>query len=105
MRTRAGRRVARTASARPGQDAIAPGFQRAGDRRSHRIGPPPCRRPRGIASGTVQDASRMLSDLHLNSITVGQLVSEAAKQLGLPRIVGIDGFCKCQRCRNRPSAH
>ena len=34
----------------------------------------------------------MLSDLHLNSITVGQLVSEAAKQLGLPRIVGLTDF-------------
>ena len=41
---------------------------------------------------TVRDESRMLSDLHLNSITVGQLVSEAAKQLGLPRIVGLTDF-------------
>ena len=41
---------------------------------------------------TVQDGSRMLSDLHLNSITVGQLVSEAAKQLSLPRIVGLTDF-------------
>ena len=40
----------------------------------------------------VRDESRMLSDLHLNSITVGQLVSEAAKQLGLPRIVGLMDF-------------
>jgi enediyne polyketide synthase len=41
---------------------------------------------------TVRDESRMLNDLHLNSITVGQLVSEAAKQLGLPRIVGLTDF-------------
>ena len=40
----------------------------------------------------VRNESRMLSDLHLNSITVGQLVSEAAKQLGLPRIVGLTDF-------------
>jgi len=40
----------------------------------------------------VRNTSRMLSDLHLNSITVGQLVSEAAKQLGLPRIVGLTDF-------------
>jgi len=40
----------------------------------------------------VRDASRMLSDLHLNSITVGQLVSEAAKHLGLPRMVGLTDF-------------
>jgi enediyne polyketide synthase len=40
----------------------------------------------------IRDKSRMLSDLHLNSITVGQLVSEAAKQLGLPRIVGLTDF-------------
>jgi enediyne polyketide synthase len=41
---------------------------------------------------TVRDESRMLSDLHLNSITVGQLVSEAAKRLGLARIVGLTDF-------------
>jgi enediyne polyketide synthase len=41
---------------------------------------------------SVQDASRMLSDLHLNSITVGQLVSEAAKRLALPRLVGLTDF-------------
>jgi len=34
----------------------------------------------------------MLSDLHLNSITVGQLVSEAARRLALPRIVGPTDF-------------
>ena len=40
----------------------------------------------------IRDESRMLSDLHLNSITVGQLVSEAAKQLGLARVVGLNEF-------------
>ena len=32
---------------------------------------------------SVQDDSRLLSDLHLNSISVGQLVVEAARRLGL----------------------
>ena len=45
-----------------------------------------------LPTSAVRDGSRMLSDLHLNSITVGQLVSEAAKQLGLPRIVGLTDF-------------
>ena len=45
-----------------------------------------------LPTSAVQDGSRMLSDLHLNSITVGQLVSEAAKQLGLSRIVGLTDF-------------
>jgi enediyne polyketide synthase len=45
-----------------------------------------------LPASAVRDESRMLSDLHLNSITVGQLVSEAAKQLGLPRIVGLTDF-------------
>ncbi len=40
----------------------------------------------------VQDQSRLLSDLHLNSISVGQLVSEAAKMLSLPRLVGLTDF-------------
>jgi enediyne polyketide synthase len=40
----------------------------------------------------IRDESRMLSDLHLNSITVGQLVSEAARRLGLARIVGLLDF-------------
>ena len=34
----------------------------------------------------------MLSDLHLNSITVGQLVSEAARRLGLTRVAGLNEF-------------
>ncbi|HVF23216.1 MAG TPA: type I polyketide synthase, partial [Pyrinomonadaceae bacterium] len=33
---------------------------------------------------TVQDESRMLDDLHLNSISVAQLVAEAARHLDLP---------------------
>jgi enediyne polyketide synthase len=32
----------------------------------------------------VRDDNRLLSDLHLNSITVGQLVAESARRLGLP---------------------
>jgi enediyne polyketide synthase len=31
----------------------------------------------------ISDSSRMLSDLHLNSITVGQIVSETARSLGI----------------------
>jgi enediyne polyketide synthase len=45
-----------------------------------------------LPASAVRDESRMLSDLHLNSITVGQLVLQAAKQLGLPRIVGLTDF-------------
>jgi enediyne polyketide synthase len=40
----------------------------------------------------IRDGSRMLSDLHLNSITVGQLVSEAARRLGLARVAGLNEF-------------
>ena len=45
-----------------------------------------------LPASAVRDESRMLSDLHLNSITVGQLVSSAAKQLGLARIAGLTDF-------------
>ena len=45
-----------------------------------------------LPAEAIRDESRMLSDLHLNSITVGQLVSEAAKQLGLPRVIGLTEF-------------
>lgn len=45
-----------------------------------------------LPATAVENDSRMLSDLHLNSITVGQLVSEAAKRLGLPRVVGLTDF-------------
>lgn len=45
-----------------------------------------------LPASAVQDGSRLLSDLHLNSITVGQLVSEAARRLGLPRIAGLTDF-------------
>ena len=41
---------------------------------------------------SIRDESRMLSDLHLNSISVGQLVSESARRLGLPRIIGLTDF-------------
>jgi enediyne polyketide synthase len=40
----------------------------------------------------VGDDSRLLGDLHLNSITVGQLVAEAARRLNLPPLVGLTDF-------------
>jgi enediyne polyketide synthase len=36
-----------------------------------------------LPASLVKDDSRLLSDLHLNSITIGQLVVEASRQLGL----------------------
>lgn len=42
----------------------------------------------------VRDDSRLLGDLHLNSITVGQLVAEAVRTLGLPPLVGLTDFAK-----------
>jgi enediyne polyketide synthase len=45
-----------------------------------------------LPSSAVQDGSRMLADLHLNSITVGQLISAAAKHIKLPHIVGLTDF-------------
>src|SRR5438445_561009 len=45
-----------------------------------------------LPEAAIQDHHRMLSDLHLNSITVGQLVSEAARRLSLPRVVGLTDF-------------
>ncbi|HEX3128455.1 MAG TPA: SDR family NAD(P)-dependent oxidoreductase, partial [Thermoanaerobaculia bacterium] len=36
-----------------------------------------------LPAAAIQEDSRLLSDLHLNSISVGQLVAEAARQLGL----------------------
>ena len=41
---------------------------------------------------SIRDFDRMLTDLHLNSITVGQLVSEAARSLGLPPLTGLTEF-------------
>ena len=40
----------------------------------------------------VKDDTRFLTDLHLNSITVGQLVAEAAKRLNLPPLIGLTDF-------------
>lgn len=40
----------------------------------------------------VGDEHRMLNDLHLNSISVGQLVAQASRQLGLPRLAGPTEF-------------
>ena len=57
-----------------------------------------------LPAAAVRDESRMLSDLHLNSITVGQLVSEAAQATRLAAHGRADGFCERQRGRNRPRA-
>lgn len=40
-----------------------------------------------LPSSAVKDSHRLLTDLHLNSITVTKLIAEAARQLGLPRPV------------------
>lgn len=40
----------------------------------------------------VKSESRLLIDLHLNSLSVGKLVSEAARRLGLPALIGITDF-------------
>lgn len=45
-----------------------------------------------LPSSAVKSDSRLLSDLHLNSITVGQLVAEAATCLGLPRPVSATDY-------------
>ena len=37
-----------------------------------------------LPSATIEDESRLLDDLHLNSISVAQLVAEAARHLGVP---------------------
>ncbi len=41
----------------------------------------------GLPTWTIQDNSRMLSDLHLNSITVGEIIAQLsrARQLSVPR--------------------
>lgn len=39
----------------------------------------------GLPAWTLQDTSRMMSDLHFNSITVGEIVAQAAAHLGLLR--------------------
>jgi enediyne polyketide synthase len=40
----------------------------------------------------IRDESRLLGDLHLNSIDVGQLVSEAARRLRLAPVAGLNEF-------------
>jgi enediyne polyketide synthase len=40
----------------------------------------------------VHDEHRMLNDLHLNSISVGQLIAQAARQLSLPRLTAPTDF-------------
>jgi enediyne polyketide synthase len=37
-----------------------------------------------LPTSTIQANNRLLADLHLNSITVGQIVTEVGRQLGLP---------------------
>ncbi len=37
-----------------------------------------------LPAGTIRDEARLLGDLHLNSITAGQIVAEAARRLDLP---------------------
>lgn len=37
-----------------------------------------------LPAGTIRDEARLLGDLHLNSITAGQIVAEAARRLALP---------------------
>ena len=45
-----------------------------------------------LPASAVRDDSRMQGDLHLSSITVGQLISAAASQLKLPHIVGLTDY-------------
>lgn len=45
-----------------------------------------------LPPAAVSSESRLLSDLHLNSITVGQLVAQAARSLGLPPPVSATDF-------------
>ncbi|HBB89893.1 MAG TPA: beta keto-acyl synthase [Blastocatellia bacterium] len=45
-----------------------------------------------LPASAVEAESRLLSDLHLNSISVGQLVAEAARQLHLPRPISPTDF-------------
>lgn len=41
----------------------------------------------GLPAWTLEGASRMMSDLHLNSITVGEIVAQLATSIGLPPLV------------------
>ena len=45
-----------------------------------------------LPAAAIKDDSRLLGDLHLNSISVGQLVADAARRLGLAPIVGLNEF-------------
>jgi enediyne polyketide synthase len=45
-----------------------------------------------LPPSAVQGEHRLLSDLHFNSITVGQIVVEAAQRLGLPRPVSATDY-------------
>ena len=45
-----------------------------------------------LPSAAVKDDDRLLSDLHLNSIAVSQLVADAARKLGLPPLQALTDF-------------
>ncbi|KOX24124.1 erythronolide synthase [Nocardiopsis sp. NRRL B-16309] len=45
-----------------------------------------------LPESTVSAATRPLDDLHLSSITVGQIVNEAAQRLGLPPMSAASGY-------------
>ena len=45
-----------------------------------------------LPAASVTGESRLLGDLHLNSISVGQVMAEAAKRLGLPPLIGLTDF-------------
>ena len=45
-----------------------------------------------LPASSVQDDHRLLDDLHMNSIVVGQIVGEAAAHLGLPRVASPTDF-------------
>ena len=68
-----------------------------------------------LPASAIDAESRFLSDLHLNSITVGQLVAETARRIGLPAPVSPTEFADARICevaelfeeqlKNGPAAH
>lgn len=51
-----------------------------------------------LPASAVNAESRFLSDLHLNSITVGQLVAETARRVGLPAPIAPTEFADAKIC-------
>jgi enediyne polyketide synthase len=51
-----------------------------------------------LPASAVNAESRFLSDLHLNSITVGQLVAETARRIGLPAPIAPTEFADAKIC-------